>query len=160
MPRLFGAVADVAALATGRVVPKPVWDAFKEWHPDLVHLHSLHVPENIVLGRWLRAAGIPYCITVHGALSRPARTKGRFKKAAFNVLFERAYLNRAAVIHALTAEERDAIAASGVRCRIAVAPNGIDLNGLHLPDGTDRRPLLARFPQLRDRRVFMFIGRM
>jgi poly(glycerol-phosphate) alpha-glucosyltransferase len=156
--RLIAPVADLTAFAAGTAVPALLWDELRAWRPDLVHLHSLHVPENIVLGRWLSAAGVPYCITIHGALSQSARSNRRIRKAAFHVLFERAYLNRAALIHALTFEERDAIIASGVRRQIIVAPNGVEIG--RWPATRDRSVLLARFPELHDRRVFMFLGRV
>jgi glycosyltransferase involved in cell wall biosynthesis len=133
-------------------------DDILAWTPDIVHFHSVHVPQNVALAPYLRRAGVPYCVTVHGALFRPALRRRRLKKAVFNLLFERHYLNEAQFIHALTAHEREALRQYGIKRPVVVVPNG-------LPPGTDVRPsrpdvLYASRPRLRHRQVFMFIGRM
>ena len=128
------------------------------WHPDIVHFHSVHIPQNVALAAVLRRAGIPYCVTVHGGLFRAALRRGRLRKTMFHVLFERRYLNEAQFIHALSPHETDAIRRLGVDRPIVIVPNGLP------PDSNVRasRPeaLYAENPSLRDRRVFMFIGRL
>jgi glycosyltransferase involved in cell wall biosynthesis len=155
--RLIEPILDTAALATGRMIPDAAWNELRAWHPDIVHLHSLHVPENIALAALLQRAAIPYCVTVHGALAPDARRRGRLRKMLFHALYERAYLDNAAVIHALTSAERDAIQELGVRAPIAVAPNGVTLEGL---DDVGRGALCEAVPEAAGRRVFMFIGRL
>ena len=128
------------------------------WRPDIVHFHSVHIPENIALAPHLGAAGIAYCVTVHGALFRAALRRGWLKKTLFNVLFERRYLNEARFIHALSPGESESIRRHGVNRPIVVVPNGLppDSHVLALrPDA-----LYAENPQLRDQRVFMFVGRL
>lgn len=126
--------------------------------PDIVHLHSIHVPENVSLSRHLRRAHVPYCVTIHGGLSRPAQRRSRMKKRAMWWLGERQYLENALFIHALTCEEAKDIRAYGVTAPIVVAANGIDAQGLPRPG--DRAALFARAPELVGRRVFMFMGRV
>lgn len=126
--------------------------------PDIVHLHSIHVPENVSLSRHLRGAHVPYCVTIHGGLSRPAQQRGRMKKQAIWWLGERQCLENALFIHALTREEAEDIRAYGVTAPIVVAANGIDAQGLPRP--SDRAALFTRAPELAGRRVFMFMGRV
>ena len=133
-------------------------DDILAWAPDIVHFHSVHIPQNVALACFLRRTGIPYCVTVHGALFRSALRRRRLKKAIFNLLFERDYLNGAHFIHALSACESEALREYGVKRPVVVVPNG-------LPPGTDVHPsqpdaLYMRCPWLRDRQVFMFIGRL
>ena len=92
------------ARRTRQVAPTLVREILDD-RPDLVHLHSIHVPENITLARHLRKAGVPYCVTIHGGLSRVAQQRSRARKAALWWLGERQYLDNALVIHALTGEE-------------------------------------------------------
>ena len=128
------------------------------WRPDIVHFHSVHIPENIALAAHLSAIGIAYCVTVHGALFRAAVRRGWLKKTLFNLVFERRYLNEARFIHALSPDETESIRRYGVNRPIVVVPNGLppDSHVLALrPDA-----LYAENPQLRDRRVFMFVGRL
>jgi glycosyltransferase involved in cell wall biosynthesis len=120
-------------------------------------LHSIHVPENITLARHLRKAGVPYCVTIHGGLSRVAQQRSRARKAALWWLGERQYLDNALFIHALTCEEASDIGAYGVKAPTVIAPNGI--NASSLPRPADPGALFARVPELAGHRVFMFMGR-
>ena len=126
--------------------------------PDIVHFHSIHIPENVVLAACLRRAGVPYCVTVHGGLFRPALRRRWLKKALFNVCFERRYLNEAQFIHALSPQEADIVRQHGVRRPIVTIPNGLP------PDAnmcaTRRDALCAEYSWLQGRRVFMFLGRL
>jgi len=133
-------------------------DDILAWTPDIVHFHSVHSPQNVALASYLRRSGVPYCVTVHGALFPSALRRRRLKKAAFTLLFERHYLNEARFIHALSAHEKEALRQYGIKRPVVVVPNG-------LPPGTDVCPsrpdaLYSDWPSLRDRLVFMFIGRM
>jgi glycosyltransferase involved in cell wall biosynthesis len=128
------------------------------WHPDMLHFHSVHIPQNVALAAHLGRAGVPYCVTVHGGLFRAALRRARLKKTVFNVFFERRYLNEARFIHAVSPHEPEVIRRHGVDRPIVVVPNG-------LPPDTDApalRPdaLYVERPWLRERRVFMFIGRL
>jgi glycosyltransferase involved in cell wall biosynthesis len=128
------------------------------WHPDIVHFHSVHIPQNVALAAYLGRVGIAYCVTVHGALFPAARRRGWLKKTLFNLFFERRYLNEARFIHALNPQETEVIRRCGVNRPIVVVPNGLppDTNVLALrPDA-----LYAEHPWLRDQRVFMFVGRL
>lgn len=128
------------------------------WQPEIVHFHSVHVPQNVALAAHLRRAGIPYCVTVHGALFRAALRRSRLKKTFFRLLFERRYLNEARFIHAVSPHETEVIRRYGVDRPVVMVPNGLP------PDNNLRgsRPeaLFAGRPSLRDRSVFMFIGRL
>jgi len=126
--------------------------------PDIVHLHSIHVPENIAAAAALGRAGIPYCITVHGGLSPLARERRRWRKWAYRVVWEQHYLDKAAFIHALSPQEHLDLQEYGVRVPIVVAPNGVDPSWL--PASTNARALRSSIPALVGRRVFLFVGRL
>jgi glycosyltransferase involved in cell wall biosynthesis len=141
-----------------RYFERALADDILAWAPDIVHFHSVHIPHNVALAAYLGRVGIPYCVTAHGGLFPAALRRRRLKKSIFSVCFERPYLNEAQFIHALSRHETDVIRRHGVRRPIVTVPNG-------LPPGADIQPthpdaLYARFPWLRDRCVFMFIGRL
>jgi glycosyltransferase involved in cell wall biosynthesis len=98
-------------------------------------------------------AGVPYCVTFHGGLFRPALRRGRLKKAGLNFVAEREYLNAALFVHPLSPKEAEVIRRRGVRRSIIVIPNG-------LPPGAAVHPSDEQWPWLRGRKVFMFIGRL
>jgi len=128
------------------------------WQPDIVHFHSVHIPRNVALAAHLVCSRIPYCVTLHGALFPPALQRGRLKKALFSHLVERRYLNEARFLHAVSPDEIEAIRRFGLERPVVVVPNGVP------PDASVRasRPdaLYDGRPWLRDRHVFMFIGRL
>jgi glycosyltransferase involved in cell wall biosynthesis len=128
------------------------------WRPDIVHFHSIHIPRNVALAAHLVRSGIPYCVTTHGGLFPAALERGRLKKAVFGRLFERRYLNESRFVHAVSPGESDVIRRYGVERPVVVVPNGLP------PDARARvsRPdaLYEGRPWLRDRQVFMFVGRL
>ena len=156
--RAVGHQVDTIGERTGRMRPASaaLIREVLDQRPDIVHLHSIHVIENISLARHLRAAGVPYCVTIHGGLHNQRR--GRMKKTALWWLGERQYLNNARFIHALTRLEAQDITAYGVTAPIVIAPNGIDVGSL--PPIGDGSALTAKVPQLAGHRVFMFMGRV
>ena len=128
------------------------------WQPDMVHFHSVHIPQNVALAAVLRQVGIPYCVTVHGGLFGAALRRGRIRKRLFRVLFEQSYLNSARFVHAVSPHEFEVIRRYGVGTPIIVVPNGLPPDA-NIP--ASRPDTLYRSRRwLRDRRVFMFIGRL
>ena len=158
VPTRAGSVKSLRQRLLSRYLEKDVADSVVAWHPDVVHFHSVHIPQNVALAADLRRAGIPYCVTAHGGLFRAAWRRGRVKKSIFNLLFERRYLNEARFIQALSPQEAEVIRRHGVDRPVVVVPNG-------LPPGADLQPvrpdaLYAERSWLRGRLVFMFIGRL
>jgi glycosyltransferase involved in cell wall biosynthesis len=137
---------------------RPLVDDVLAWQPDVVHFHSVHVPHHVMMAVRLCRDGIPYGVTVHGGLFPAALRRGHLKKAAFNLLFERQFLNSARFIHALSSDEADAIRRYGVACTIPIVPNGIPTDAGLEPSRPDA--LYRAHPHLRHRRIFMFIGRL
>ena len=101
------------------------------WQPDILHLHGVHIAQNVVLGIRARRAGIAYCVTVHGMLAQAAQRRRRWIKRAAAVL-ERRFLDRAAFLHAVSPEEVEDLRAYGTRAAIVVAPNAIDPDSISL----------------------------
>ena len=95
---------------------------------DVVHLHGTYSPLNIWLGHVCKSHGTPYVVTLHGGLS-PARNTRRnaLQKRLFHLLVQKRFLERAALVQALT-EEESTEALSAFRPRLmCVIPNGVDL---------------------------------
>jgi glycosyltransferase involved in cell wall biosynthesis len=138
-------------------VPKRLVKEIVEWQPDVLHLHSVHTPSNVVLARRLSSA-VPYCVTIHGGLSPIALKRNWWAKRLFGVLVERDYLQRAAFLHAISEFDVHAIECYGATNPIVMAPNGIDLEPL--PPVLDKSALLELDPNLNGKRIFLFLGRL
>ena len=126
------------------------------WNPDVVHLHSVYIPQNVALARWLREKQIPYVVTPHGALSSHVTRRRWYIKVPYKYLFELPLLNGASFVHAV-ADKKD-IRNYGVRAPIVEAPNCIEIG--ELPTSVDKDVLLKHVPQAQGKRVFLFLGRL
>jgi glycosyltransferase involved in cell wall biosynthesis len=129
-----------------------------DWKPDVLHLHFVHVPQNIVLAARASRAGIPYVVTINGGLSAVAQQRNRMLKRAFKALVEGRYLENAAFLHVISDQDLRGLRSFGVRNTAVLAPNGIDLGSI--PQRTDDQALFTRFPELSSKRIFMFLGRL
>lgn len=125
---------------------------------DVVHLHGLWTGQNWATGKAARRAGRPYVMTPHSMMMPWAWKRSRWKKLPAGWLFEHANLRQAACLHALADGEAENMRQLGFNDRIAVIPNG-----LHVAE-YDRLPpadaLEARFPEWKDRRLLVMLGRI
>ncbi|GIW36828.1 MAG: hypothetical protein KatS3mg073_0973 [Meiothermus sp.] len=95
------------------------------FEPDVVHMHSVFIPQQYQLARVLRARGIPFIITPHGQLSSQSLRRGRLKKWPYARFIEKPRFYLAAAITALTAGEAADIKAfvPGFKGMVQVIPN-------------------------------------
>ena len=126
------------------------------WKPDIVHLHSIFVPANAALASWLHHRKVPYVVTPHSSLSPQVLGRRRLRKLAYKWVCELPTLNRAAFLHAVA--DRHGLREYGVRAPVVIAPNGIDLASI--PARPHAALLASRYPQVRGKRVFLFVGRL
>ena len=128
------------------------------WRPDVLHLQGVHISQNIVLGHRASRAGIPYCVTVHGMLAGPARRRRRWLKRAAAVV-EGPFLDRAAFVHAVSADEVRDLQAYGVRAPVVIASNAVDLAALAGARSASP-PGAPPSSSAEDRLEFLFLGRL
>jgi glycosyltransferase involved in cell wall biosynthesis len=139
-------------------LPRDLVTDLLAWRPNIVHLHFVHVPQNIRLGRRLLSAGIPYCVSLHGGLALEAQRRRRTAKKLYAALYERSHLRRAAFLHAISGQDVKGALAYGVENRFVMARNCIEPG--EMPDVVDAGLLRRRFPTLEGRRVFLYLGRL
>ena len=95
---------------------------------DVCHIHGVwNVPEWWA-SRLSRAGGVPYIISPRGMLQPQAMQHGRWRKVMAYSLLERRNLAGAALLHATSEQEADALRDLRLGVRIAVMPNGVDLD--------------------------------
>jgi glycosyltransferase involved in cell wall biosynthesis len=125
--------------------------------PDVVHMHHTQVPANVVIGNHLRRQGIPYCVTLHGALVGEARNRRRVLKQLYRRLWEQEHLDEAAFLHAVSRVDAAGARESGLMAPIEVVPNGIDIASR---ESSESARLDERFSEFEGRRVVVFVGRL
>jgi glycosyltransferase involved in cell wall biosynthesis len=138
----------------GARIRQPLADAIER--ADVCHIHGVwNVPE------WwasylARSARVPYIVSPRGMLQPQAMQRGRARKAVAYSLLERRNLSHAALLHATSDQEADAIDKLRLGVKVAVVPNGVDLCAPQLAPGNYR----AKLGIAPDAFVVLFLGRM
>jgi glycosyltransferase involved in cell wall biosynthesis len=106
---------------------------------DLVHFHSVFLPQNVWAARLL---DIPYVITPNGGYAPEVLGgRNRVAKALWFSAMERTYLRSAAAIHAVSLPEKDYMQRLVNPSKIFVVPNAVDddlfLGDIRQPHGRD-----------------------
>jgi glycosyltransferase involved in cell wall biosynthesis len=122
---------------------------------DICHIHGLWVAHSLAIRRLAVQMGKPLVSSVHGMLERWEMENKRAKKAIYSWLFERPSLSRSSCLRALSFREVGDYKRFGVRSPIALIPNGI--NAL---DRVPTSDFLAEFPELRGKKIVLFLGRI
>jgi glycosyltransferase involved in cell wall biosynthesis len=92
---------------------------------DLLHLHSVFIPENVWVARFAR---LPYVLTPHGGYSpRVLAGNNRIAKFVWMRMWERDYVRNASMIHAVSPQELEELRATFGACPFVFVPNAIDL---------------------------------
>jgi glycosyltransferase involved in cell wall biosynthesis len=122
---------------------------------DLLHIHGLWSHHAVAARRAAERNRKPYIVSAHGMLDPWALHNKTWKKRMYSMLVERKNLAGAACLRALTLDEAADYRRYGLRAPIAVVPNGIDV-----PPSLWPAAFLRKFPELRGRRIALFLGRV
>ena len=125
---------------------------------DVIQCHTSLIYLGIAVRNAARRAGIPYLVTCHGSLDPVVLRQKRLKKALYFRLFERANLQEAAAVVALTQEERRQILSLVPGRPVAVVPNGMVPIA---PESIPPRGALAEIdPALVENPYILFMARL
>lgn len=122
---------------------------------DGLHIHGLWEQSTAAACRLARRLGKPYLLSAHGMLEPWALASRRRKKQIYAALVERRNVAGAGCLHALTPAEAVQYRNFGARGPIAVVPNAVDL-----PEEIHGELFLDRFPDLRGKRLVLFLSRL
>jgi glycosyltransferase involved in cell wall biosynthesis len=122
---------------------------------DGVHIHGLWEQSTFAAATAARRHKRPYIVSAHGMLEKWALANRRVKKAIYSALVEKTNVLRATCLHALTRAEAQDYIAYGAKQPIAVIPNGVQV-----PKDISPVSFLQQFPDLKDKRLVLFLGRI
>lgn len=128
--------------------------AVRTFAPDLLHVHGLWSYASVACLAVARRDRKPYVVSPHGMLDPGALRFSRWKKQIASALFQRDHLDRAAVLHALSATEARGIREAGYTGPVAILPNGVNLPTLVSAQAASAAPASDR------PRTLLFIGRI
>ena len=124
---------------------------------DLLHIHALFSYSSLPAAFWAHRRGVPYVVRPLGTLNEwgMQNRRPRLKRLSFRMLESR-IIRHAALIHYTSDRERIEAESLRVTAPAAVIPNPLhESNTSHC---TGR--LRARFPQLRQRPIVLFLSRI
>lgn len=122
---------------------------------DGVHVHGLWEQSTAAACAMAREVGRPYVLSAHGMLEPWALQNKRLKKWVYAAAVERANVQGAACLHALTQAEALNYRRFGARGPIAIVPNGVTV-----PERLCGEMFLETYPELRGRRLVLFLSRL
>jgi glycosyltransferase involved in cell wall biosynthesis len=122
-------------------------------NPELCHLHSLWMYPGVAMERWSRKNGRPYMVTPNGMLEPWALRNSGWKKRLAGLFYENAMLRGSACLQANTLKEADDFRAYGLKNRIEIVPNGVEV-----PEGSFKFSDLSF--QNRGKKRLVFLGRI
>src|SRR5262249_41902516 len=102
--------------------------------------------------------GKPYIVRPHGTLDPYIYRRHRARKAVAEALFQNRVLQRAAGLHYTAADEWTLARPYARNTRGCIIPIGVDLSSLD--DLPARAALRERYPEIGDRKVVLFLGRL
>jgi glycosyltransferase involved in cell wall biosynthesis len=125
---------------------------------DVVHLHSLWLHPQYAGWKAAAAAGRPYVVSPHGALDPALRGRGRVRKAATMLAWQRHMLEGARLIHVTTDVEAELISDVAPHVPRVIVPVGLDRDEFTQPAD----PARFRTEHLNgyDGAIVLFLGRI
>jgi glycosyltransferase involved in cell wall biosynthesis len=135
---------------------------------DIVHIHSIYLFHSTVGALLCRRARVPYVIRPHGTLDPYLRRRHRVGKWLHEIIVERHSFKGAAAIQFTAAEEMALATQSRAGRRLLKSAVGVFVpNGVAIPEVSESGPpeadsegLLQQFPELRGKRILLFLGRI
>lgn len=92
---------------------------------QMIHFHSVFVPENVHLARYIR---VPYAVTPNGGYADSVMAgRNQHLKRFWMKLGELRYLKRAALVHAVSRNEHEALLETFRLDSVQYSPNGVDV---------------------------------
>ncbi|MBD3379243.1 MAG: glycosyltransferase [Candidatus Omnitrophica bacterium] len=123
---------------------------------DIVHIHSVFVYSTMLAARLAEKEKIPYIVRTIGQLYEwSLRNKSYLLKKIYLELIEKRTLEKAAMLHFTTEDERDNLIVKLKRKQGYVLPLGVRIGGVMA-----RREAYARFPGFEDKKILLFISRI
>ena len=138
---------------TGNDLHQQLCDYLK--HANGVHIHGLWQHSTALAAATARSLGLPYIVSAHGMLEPWALHTKRLKKLLYAQWIERTNVREATCLHALTRPEANYFRSFGATAPIAIIPNAVMCPPHPTPD-----LFLDRFPELKGKRILLFLGRL
>lgn len=150
----FHCIADICAFLVTPSIRK--WMKFNINDFDLIHMHNFRSYQNNIVHYYAMQHKVPYILQAHGSVLRTVQRQ--FLKTLYDAVWGYRLLKNAIKVIAVTNNEVEQYIQMGVdQKKIAVIPNGIDINKLNSKKnhGAFRKKI-----DINDERLVLFLGRI
>jgi len=104
-----------------------------EMKPDVVHVNCCWMPEIALAQRWAQQRGYKVVLTPHGMLEPWIMRRHYWtRKVPALLLYQKAAVRRANMIHATAESEKENLLKLGWNKKISIIPNGIDVEAIEM----------------------------
>jgi len=125
---------------------------------NVIHAHGLWMYPSYAAAAPCRRKRQPLVISPHGMLEPWALNNSKWKKRIAGWVFQDKALRIATCLHATAEQEYKSIREYGLPNPVAVIPVGVDI--AEHACGPERANIDERWPQLKDRRIVLFMSRI
>lgn len=126
---------------------------------DLIYIATIWSYPAAIAAYYSRKYRKPYILTPRGMLYPDTFFKKAWKKWLYYQLILKRYIQGASAIHYTSEDEAEKTHSFlGLSNPVAVVPNGIELSEFR--DLPDKEKLKIRYPQLKDKKIIIFLGRL
>ena len=132
------------AHCTNYIKMKKQWnELLNDINPHVVHINCCWQPESAFVQKWASDMGYKTVYTPHGMLEPWILHRHYWtRKVPALLLYQKAAIKRADVIHATAESERQNLLSLGYNKNVIVIPNGIDVRQIELKDGWEKKNTL------------------
>lgn len=155
--RVFGC-SRFSRIAYSHSILQALWDAVPA--ANLVRIHSLWMFPSYAAAKVARSSGVPYVVSLHGALNPYFRGRGRIRKSVVSAAWQNRMLEDAAALHLATPREAELTGDFAANTPRIICPNGIWFEEFNrLPDPVESKASVIGAARA-ERLVIAFIGRL
>jgi len=126
---------------------------------DIVHIHSVFLYPTLMASYWCRKKRIPYVLNPFGALDPDMIKLGNsLAKKIYTKIIERNNVRNASLVHVTSQYEKDNLRSLGFNVPTTIVPRGITMEDYC--SKPDEAILNQYYPQLKEKNVLLFLGRL
>lgn len=148
----------LAALRGRHDAQAVVAHALDDLRADVLHLHGLWEPALLAAASAAHKRGVPIAANTHGMLDEYAMRVKPIKKAIAYRLIYRKHAMSTSLLLANSQREADAMIARGLGTRVAVIPNGVELDALNVDQ--QKGAFRKAHPELGEDPYVLFLSRL
>lgn len=126
---------------------------------DVASIRSSWTYLGSMASKILKKKKIPYIAYAEGNFEKWSMKRSVFKKKLFWILYDKSFFEDASILIALTKSEADSYRRMGLKNRIEIIPNGINVENFKFIENNQDK-FFNKYPLLKNKNYFLFLSRI